>query len=254
MFGKLFRRQAPVAAPRATATRTGEGRRIYCIGDIHGRSDLLTNVARWIAEDAKSATSEPLTVFLGDYIDRGPDSKGVLERLSARDFPTPVLALMGNHEQMLLGVLDNEAGLADWRQYGGLETLHSYGVRVGDVMRGEKFAEARAALIERLPLRHREFLAGCQLSASSGDYYFCHAGVRPDLPLAMQGASDLLWIREPFIRFEGSFGKRIVHGHTPVEQPDVRPNRINIDTGAYATGILTCLVLEDESIRFFSTG
>ena len=229
------------------------GERIYVVGDVHGRSDLLDGVARWIEADMVRDNSRCMTIFLGDYVDRGPDSRGVLDRLSSGDFPTEVAALRGNHEEMLLQFLEDETMLDSWRRYGGLETLTSYGVKVADVMRGQNYDVAREELRARIPGRHIEFLEGLGLSAAIGDYFFCHAGVRPGLPLEDQQSSDLLWIRGDFLNFGESFGKRIVHGHTPVEKPDFRPNRINIDTGAFVSGALTCLVLEDERTSVFTS-
>ena len=248
MFSQFFKKKPNV---ESAAWRVPPGERIYAVGDVHGRRDLLDGVARWIAADMARDDARALTIFLGDYVDRGPDSRGVLERLSGGDFPTPVRALRGNHEEMLLKFLDDETGLDSWRRYGGLETLNSYDVRVADAMRGQNYDVAREELRARLPDRHLAFLEGLALFAEIGDYYFCHAGVRPGVPLAEQQSSDLLWIRGEFLNFEDSFGKRVVHGHTPVEKPDVRPNRINIDTGAFVSGALTCLALDDDEVRLF---
>jgi serine/threonine protein phosphatase 1 len=144
-------------------------------------------------------------------------------------------------------VLDN------WRHFGGLETLASYGVDVRDAMRGRNYAAAQAKLREVLPPPHQEFFERTRLSWSLGDYFFCHAGVRPNFPLARQEETDLLWIRDEFNDFRGAFEKMIVHGHTPVSEPEVLTNRINVDTGAYATDVLTCLVLEGRERRFIAT-
>jgi serine/threonine protein phosphatase 1 len=221
---------------------------------VHGRNDLLDELADTIQADLASAPREVITVFLGDYVDRGPQSAAVLDRLSVGRFPTPVIALRGNHEEMFLKCLEDSASLDEWRRYGGLETLHSYGVDVKAVMRGEGLEEARAALLAALPAAHLDFLRATQLSVIIGDYFFCHAGVRPGVALERQSADDLMWIRDGFLRFEGSFGKVVVHGHTPVADPDARANRINIDTGAFATSVLTCLVLEGVERRFLTAG
>jgi len=243
----------PAGALSATA-RLPDGERIYCVGDIHGHLDLLNQVADWIKADLARAPIAARTVFLGDYIDRGPNSRGVVERLCGGEFPTPVRALRGNHEEMLLTFLNNEASMEAWRRYGGLETLHSYGVPVMQVMRGQGYGVARAALLEKMPPRHLEFYRSTEFFAEAGDYFFCHAGVRPGVPLEDQDPVDLMWIREEFIRYTGVFPKRIVHGHTPVSVPMVLPDRINLDTGAYASGALTCAALEGDTIRLFSTG
>lgn len=229
------------------------GLRIYAIGDVHGRSDLLANLASQIFDDLSTAPASSLTIFLGDYIDRGRDSAGVVDRLARGDFPTPFCALRGNHEDILLRFLEDETLLEAWRKFGGLETLHSYGVNVGDAMRGRGYDVARTALIERMPEAHRRFLEGTGMSATHGDYFFAHAGARPGAPLHKQSAEDLLWIRDDFLRWPGSWEKIVVHGHTPVPAPEVKPNRINIDTGAFATSVLTALVLEGAERRFLQT-
>jgi serine/threonine protein phosphatase 1 len=225
--------------------------RIYAIGDIHGRLDLLDTLIGKIDADLKSApTPEPLTVTLGDYIDRGPNSRGVLERLAQNPFSMPYVALKGNHEELLTTFLDDPSILDKWRRLGGLETLHSYGVPVSQLMVGTGFDEAAARLRAALPEAHLKFVSSLKLSASSSAHFFCHAGIRPGIPLDRQSADDLLWIRQEFLNSKINFGKRVVHGHTPTERPEVLPNRINIDTGAYATGRLTCLVLEGDQHRF----
>jgi len=231
----------------------GENCRTYVIGDIHGRSDLLDKMVAEIKRDLKeSPASDGLTVTLGDYVDRGPDSRGVLDRLTSNPFPTRYIALKGNHEAMFEAFLHDPSVASQWRRFGGLETLHSYGVPVKAVMIGQGFEEASSALRQAVPEEHLRFLASLKLSVSVGDYFLCHAGVRPGLPLEQQSAEDLLWIREEFLNSKMTFGKIVVHGHTPTASPEVMPARINIDTGAFATGRLTCLVLEGSSRRFLS--
>jgi serine/threonine protein phosphatase 1 len=252
VLSRLFGLRAK-AAPRAAAA-VSEGQRLYVIGDIHGRLDLLDRIARDIAADvATGARHQPLAVLLGDYIDRGPDSAGVLARLSAREFPVPFVALRGNHEQMLLDFLEDERCLESWRLFGGLETLHSFGIDVNKARQVSGFAEAQRHLKAVLPPKMLKFLRATISSYQLGDYYFCHAGIRPGVALDAQRDEDLLWIREEFVQSMADHGKIIVHGHTPVDQPDIRENRINIDTGAYATGKLTCLVLEGSTSRFITT-
>ena len=241
-----------IAAKPAAVASTPEGMRIYVIGDVHGRDDLLSDLAEQIERDCATAPREVITVLLGDYIDRGPESAAVVERLSANRFPTALRALRGNHEAMLLEFLDNAKILESMAQVGGLETLNSYRVDVSQAMRGEGYEAARAALVAALPAAHRHFLEATELSAAIGDYFFCHAGVRPGTPLARQTAEDLMWMREGFLSCELPFGKIVVHGHTPVDSPEIKSNRINIDTGAFATSLLTCLVLEGEGRRFLN--
>jgi serine/threonine protein phosphatase 1 len=224
--------------------------RVYAIGDIHGRLDLLERAIAAIGRDVDRHGGEALTVTLGDYIDRGPASRGVIERLAINPFPTSHIALKGNHETLLEAFLSDPGGGEHWRRLGGLETLHSYGVPVADLMLGRNYAEASQRLREALPPHHLDFLRSLKTSHSHGCYFLCHAGVRPGVPLDRQSDHDLMWIREEFLSSTVDFGKMIVHGHTPVETPDVRHNRINIDTGAFASGRLTCVVLEESGPRF----
>jgi serine/threonine protein phosphatase 1 len=228
--------------------------RIYVIGDIHGRSDLLDRLVLEISRDLDAhPAGQCLTVTLGDYLDRGPDSRGVLDRLVGNPFPTGFVALKGNHEELLETFLRTPSIAAEWRLLGGLETLHSYGVQVRSLMIGRNYEEAAEALRVAMPQSHVEFLTSLKLSLTADKYFLCHAGVRPGVRLSEQRAEDLLWIREPFLNSRADFGKIVVHGHTPVEEPEVRPNRINIDTGAFMSGRLTCAALESESVRFLST-
>lgn len=240
-------------SPERLGASVPQGQRLYVIGDIHGRQDLLDRIAREIAADVSGAQVQPLAVLLGDYIDRGPHSAGVLDRLSARDFPVPFIALRGNHEQMLLDFLEDERCLESWRHFGGLETLHSFGIDVNKARQVSGFADARRHLQAVLPPKILKFLLATANKYQLGGYFFCHAGIRPGVALEAQRDQDLLWIRDEFVQSTADHGKIVVHGHTPVERPDVRENRINIDTGAYATGMLTCLVLEGSTRRFIST-
>jgi serine/threonine protein phosphatase 1 len=259
VWTKLTRkkRETPdaTAAPEIPVAILPEGDRIYAIGDIHGRADLLEKIAREIESDLSSAAADTLSgaVFLGDYVDRGPHSSRVLERLAHRDFPIPFVALRGNHEQMFLNFLAEPEFLSTWRQFGGLEALHSFGIDLRDARDGRGYEAAHAELVEAMSPEVRAFLEQTATSFQHGDYFFCHAGVRPSVPLASQQDKDLMWIRDDFLRSPAYHGKVVVHGHTPVGEPDERPNRINIDTGAYVSGRLTCLVLEGESRRFLST-
>jgi diadenosine tetraphosphatase ApaH/serine/threonine PP2A family protein phosphatase len=226
--------------------------RLYVIGDVHGRADLLDRLARSIELDRTGSRSSACTVFLGDYIDRGPKSAEVLGRLAMRDWPLPFLALRGNHEQMLLRFLNEPTYLKAWRHYGGLETLLSFGINAVKALDAAAFDDARRALEARLPPSVLDFVTSTPAHYELGDYYFCHAGIRPGLPLADQNDADLMWIREEFTNSNIQHEKIIVHGHTPVERPEIWSNRINIDTGAYITGVLTCLVLEGTSQRFLT--
>jgi serine/threonine protein phosphatase 1 len=229
--------------------RVPDGVRIYVIGDVHGRADLLDRVfARIDADFARRPGVEALHIFLGDYVDRGRSSRQVIEQLIERGTSHKVICLKGNHESCLLEFLRDPSTLANWQQLGGSETLMSYGLAPlidAQNARGEGLAEMFAAAI---PSSHVKFLSSLKSSFIFGDFFFVHAGIRPGIPLSQQRDEDLLWIREDFLLCEEDFGKIIVHGHTPVLEPEIRPNRINVDTGAYATGKLTCLILEQNAV------
>jgi diadenosine tetraphosphatase ApaH/serine/threonine PP2A family protein phosphatase len=241
--------------PVLTTRRVPDGTRVYCVGDIHGRDDLLREMTERVGADMKGPSFDhAVTVFLGDYVDRGLGSKRVIEQLAHDEWPTSIIALAGNHEDLLMAFLENAAVLEVWRSLGGLETLHSYGVDVGPAMAGRDFGAVQAAFATRFPKRHRDFLETLKVSAAIGDYFFCHAGVRPGVPLDRQDRDDLLNIRDPFLSSEAEHGKLVVHGHTPSVAPEIRPNRIGIDTAAYATNRLTCLVLEKDQRRFLHVG
>jgi serine/threonine protein phosphatase 1 len=236
---------------QAALPRVPKGTRIYAVGDVHGRADLLNALfSRVDAHLQAHPVAQPVQVFLGDYIDRGPHSREVLDLLIARRRRHLVLCLKGNHETFAAQFLSDPSVLSDWKHVGGINTLLSYGVApsTSEDLRGQR--AAATAFGQALPGSHRRFLDGLALSFICGDFFFAHAGVRPGIPLRQQRQQDLLWIREEFLLHEEDFGKIVVHGHTPAREPDVRPNRINIDTGAYATGRLTCLVLEGEQMAF----
>ncbi|MBO0734765.1 MAG: metallophosphoesterase, partial [Methylocapsa sp.] len=213
--------------------------------------DLLRQLFSRIDRDLRAdPPAEAIQVYLGDYIDRGNDSAGVLELLVSRGQTHWLCCLKGNHEIFLAEFLENPSVLGPWAQYGGLPTLASYGLKPAINASAKEQEELSAALRTALPDSHSHFFSELKLSFSCGDYYFVHAGVRPGRPLAAQAEEDLLWIREEFLLHEQPFEKIIVHGHTPVKEPMVKQNRINIDTGAYATGRLTCLRLEGDTIQF----
>ncbi|MGE4218219.1 MAG: metallophosphoesterase family protein [Alphaproteobacteria bacterium] len=222
------------------------------MGDVHGECRLLEALLEEIGRDAAGlgATPRRTVVFLGDYVDRGPDSRGVVDLLLQRPLNgAEHRFLLGNHEQAMLDFLrDPEAG-AGWLAYGGIMTADSYGVRAALPASPASRAAFRDALAAAMPPAHLAFLEALEPSATYGDYAFAHAGVRPGLSLDDQHPDDLLWIREPFLNWTGSFGKRIVHGHTIRPAPEVLPNRIGIDTGAYATGVLTAVALSGSQVR-----
>lgn len=262
MLRRLFQRRVaepparPQLAGRPAAVPTGT--RLYAIGDVHGRLDLLRQIEELIREDLAAARQlvQPFLVLLGDFVDRGFESRQVLDHLLERPLEGFArVLLLGNHDLWLREFLAGAPVGESWLQFGGDATLASYGVGLDRALpEPERLAAARTALLERVPDSHRRLLDGLELAFGFGDYFFCHAGVRPGLPLEEQDEADLLWIREPFLSFPGELGKVVVHGHTVSEQPVIRRNRIGIDTGACWTGRLTCLVLEGTEQRFLATG
>jgi len=242
-----FKSSAPRKKP---PPRVPGGIRLYAIGDIHGRADLLEQILKRVDADLKKhPVPHCIQIFLGDYIDRGPASRQVLDLLVARERAYRTVFLKGNHETFMTNFLTKPSILENWQQFGGLETLMSYGIMPS--INADPVDQARLAvkLSDVMPESHRRFLRDLNLSFTCGDFLFVHAGIRPGVPLLKQKEEDLLWIRQEFLFCEDDFGKVVVHGHTPVPQVDMRPNRINIDTGAYATGTLTCLVLETHKMR-----
>ncbi|HZV06160.1 MAG TPA: metallophosphoesterase family protein [Gemmataceae bacterium] len=234
--------------------RVPEGTRVYAIGDVHGRADLLLQLLALIDSDLLTRpTARAVQVFLGDYIDRGPWSRQVIDIILERARHHELILLKGNHESYLSQFLRMPSVLASWRQVGGFETLLSYGVVPQLNAGAEELQRMAAALAEQLVDSHKAFFDRLRVSYSCGSYFFVHAGVRPGIPLERQKEQDALWIREEFLLCEENFDKMIVHGHTPVREAEYHRNRINIDTGAYATGKLTCLVLENDEAAVFST-
>lgn len=241
----------PAEAPAAAAT-IPPGRRVYAVGDVHGRLDLFDRLIDAIeADDSASAPAATTLVLLGDLIDRGPDSAGIVAR--ARDLQqrrdTRILA--GNHEEMFLRSLEDTETLRHFLRHGGRETVLSYGVDP------QAYAEATLEEVQALirvavPAEDIAFLAGLEDMVTIGDYLFVHAGIQPGLPLAEQNPTDLRWIREPFLSHAQPHQRVVVHGHTITERPEDRGNRIGIDTGAFMTGRLTALRLEGDSRRFLA--
>ena len=227
--------------------------RVYAVGDIHGRSDLLDRMIRLIRKDAAGHSQTPILVFLGDYVDRGKDSKGVIGQLIDLRHEFAVQLLRGNHDQVLLDFLRDPNIYRVWRDFGAVETLLSYGVRPPLSDEEAALKDARDRFARALPSKHRAFLDALSLSWEIGDYFFSHAGVRPGTAFEEQRPADLLWIREEFLNSTVDFGKVVVHGHTPTEAAVKKPNRIGVDTGAYATGRLTAAVLAGAECRFLET-
>lgn len=226
--------------------RVPDGWRIYAVGDVHGEGSLLAELLLMIEQD--NASREPaktVLIFLGDLIDRGPDSSGVLTRLRKyRHEGVKPVFLMGNHEEVLLRILDGEDQLiADWLDYGGRECLASYGLQISERQSGDGHA-IRELIRETVPGEDIEFLRTFSDTFEAGDYLFVHAGIRPDIEIEEQSVRDLRWIREPFLDWQGRLPKMVVHGHTIDRHVVRRGSRIGIDTGAYHYGVLTAIGLE----------
>jgi serine/threonine protein phosphatase 1 len=252
MFSRFRQSRATRKAP--SEWRGPSGARAYAIGDVHGRLDLLERMVATIDRDRhESGRARDYLILLGDLIDRGPDSRGVIEFLMhlPSDGMRPVF-LMGNHEEMMLRVLGDEPeAVPQWLTYGGYEFAQSYGVEVG---RLPALAPADAANMIRaaVPSSHLSFIEGFADSFTFGDFLFVHAGLRPGKCLADQDTHDLRWIRDEFLNDESDHGCMVVHGHTISVEPEEMENRIGIDTGAYQTGILTAVRIEGAKRRMIS--
>ena len=251
MLAKLLNlRRSPIWRPALPP-----GRRVYAIGDVHGCLPELDRLLAMIeADDAARATADTTLIFIGDLIDRGPASAQVVARVMALQAAGgDVRVLAGNHEEVFGAALaGNEKALRLFCRIGGRETALSYGVPAGDYERAS-YDEMAAMLAQLVPTTHRMFLAGLENMITIGDYVFVHAGVRPGLPLSEQQIDDLRWIREPFLAHDRPLGWMVVHGHTIADEVERRPHRIGIDTGAYDTGRLTALGLQDDASWLLQT-
>jgi serine/threonine protein phosphatase 1 len=240
-------------APHRYAVPDGE--RVYAIGDVHGRLDLLDRLIDIIdADDRARDPARTLIIFLGDLIDRGPNSRDVVERAMALHASArKTRFLMGNHEEVFLRAVKGDIrALRMLLRIGGDQTVFSYGIEKEEY-RSLDFEALATALEARVPQAHVDFMSGFETSIELGDYFFVHAGIRPGVAIDAQSASDMRWIRDEFLRHRDDHGKVVVHGHTISEEVDERPNRIGIDTGAYATGRLTAIGLQREQRWFLST-
>jgi serine/threonine protein phosphatase 1 len=256
LLSRIARRLRPGNPPGCSldTARIPENHRVYAIGDVHGQANLAKRMIELIDNDM-SVTGGGLScriVWLGDYVDRGPDSAGAIEFVSQlknsekRSFTW----LKGNHEEMLLSFIDapEEFG-PGWLDFGGMQTLWSYGARLQGPAGRADFRTLRDALAARLPLPHLLFLQRLENCISVGDFFFCHAGTRPGVPLDRQSVHDLLWIRQDLSNYDPPCEKVVVHGHTPVAAPEIGVHRINIDTGAFATGVLSCFAIDARTRR-----
>jgi serine/threonine protein phosphatase 1 len=237
---------APQSSPRP---KLPNGVRVYAMSDIHGCAHLLEQMFAVI--DADMSNSRPyraIEVFLGDYIDRGPDSRRTLDLLIQRSRHRNTVFLKGNHEAYFTSVLDDPSRLGEWLKVGGLQTMVSYGLSAAPDLGKEEQSDLVRVLRSSMPPQHIEFLRQLRPTFTCGDFFFVHAGVRPGIALSEQREQDLLWIRDEFLQSKKRFGKYVVHGHTPVRQAELLENRANIDTGAYATGNLTLLSIQGNSM------
>ena len=246
VFG-LFRKGG-----RSGGASPPEGTVVYAVGDVHGCLGLLQRLQQQMMEDmAGRSARRRVVVYLGDYVDRGPDSCGVIEHLLSAPLPDcESVHLAGNHERWMLRFLDDAAVGGPWLRNGGGDTLMSYGLPSLPPAGADRLAAVRQQLRAALPQTHKAFLEGLALSHVEGDYFFAHAGVRPGVPLAEQSEDDLTWIREEFLYSNADFGKVVVHGHAPAPTPEQFSNRICVDTGAFMSGFLTAAILDGASVSF----
>ena len=229
------------------------GQRVYAIGDVHGRLDLLQKLWAMIESDAAHTHLHSTVIFVGDYVDRGRDSKGVIDFLISIMEQGNVVCLRGNHDQAVLDFIGDAKFYRTWKPFGAPETLVSYGVMPPRFDDEAAFEKARDAFVANCPRSHLDFLRSLPYCHEVGGYFFVHAGVRPGVPFKDQDPQDMLWIREDFLFSRADFEKVVVYGHTPVEQAGRRGHRLSVDTGAYATGRLSAAVLEGHACRFLAT-
>ena len=227
-----------------------DGIRVYAVGDVHGRRDLIEAMHDRIGEEiARDGVADWRIVHLGDYVDRGPDTAGVLDFLTSRIAGEPrIVALAGNHDVALIDFLAHGDRTQMFRRFGGNDTARSYGTHV-DFATAATAEAGRQALARAMPQAHLDFLSGLPRAVAFGDFFFCHAGIRPGVPLERQDPEDLIWIREPFLGHPGLHPKVIVHGHTPHDEAELMPNRVGLDTLAYASGRLTALAVDGRTKR-----
>ena len=230
--------------PAAKSPSVPAGERVYAIGDIHGRIDLFEKLIRSIeTDDADRGRARTRVVLLGDLVDRGHDSAAVVARAREWGLTRDIIFIQGNHEEMLLASCHKTGALRGFLQFGGRETILSYGVDAEAIIAAD-FEELQSLMNAAIPQDDLDFLSSFQKMAQIGDYLFVHAGIHPETPIEEQLGKDCRWIREPFLSYKGNFGAFVIHGHTITEQPDVCSNRIGIDTGAFLHGTLTAIGLE----------
>ena len=241
------------ARPEILPAAIPDGQRVYAIGDIHGRLDLLEKLWATIEKDSANTGLRKTVVFVGDYVDRGRHSKGVIDFLLRIKQEGDVVCLRGNHDQAVLDFIADPKFYRTWKPFGAPETLLSYGIMPPRFDDDAEFEKARDEFAANCPQAHFDFLQSLPYSHEIGGYFFVHAGVRPGIPLKEQDPQDMLWIREDFLFSRTELEKVVVYGHTPVEQAGRRGHRLSVDTGAYATGRLSAAVLEGQDCRFLTT-
>jgi len=236
-----------------TGARAPDGMRLYAIGDVHGRLDLLQRMHDAIdSEIARDRPDDWRIIHLGDYCDRGPQTRGVLDFIIGRQaVDNRVLSLRGNHDDGMLNFLNDKGEQRIFTQHGGDATARSYGVEA-DFASEASIRVVRAVLRSAVPQSHKDFLDSLPLNAVFGDFFFVHAGIRPGIPLNMQDPADMMWIRGEFHNHTGLYEKVIVHGHTPQNDVEFRPNRVNLDTRAPLSGVLSCLRVDGAEKRLLT--
>jgi serine/threonine protein phosphatase 1 len=241
--------QMPAAPSRSVNASAPADTRIYAVGDIHGRADLLSEITARIDDDIRRRPiAHTVEVYLGDYVDRGPHSRTVIDLLAVRLVANHAVCLRGNHEAVMEGFLQDPAILQYWEPLGGMQTLASYGIELH--AGADTALDLQRRFLDAFPRAHELFMQCLRNQFSCGDFLFVHAGIRPDIPIEQQNVNDLIWIRNEFLESTRDHERFIVHGHTPVPHPDIRHNRINIDTGAWRTGTLTCIAIEGSTLLF----
>lgn len=248
----IFSKSAAEPKPTLSTASVPDGVRVYVVGDIHGRLDLLRALHEKVNQDHETWRGDLIVVYIGDYVDRGDDSKGVIDELLNDPLTGfEYVYLKGNHEATLLNFLEHAEVARDWFTFGGDAAVMSYGVPVlPGVLTDVRLREIQAAFRDAVPDAHLRFLSDLRLRYEVGDYLCVHAGIDPGRPLRRQRAEDMLWIRDQFLFSERQYEKIIIHGHSITDEPDIQENRIGIDTGAYFSNRLTCLVLEGRERRF----
>lgn len=245
----LFKEKPPVAPTLSNNLR------LYCIGDIHGRDDLLLMIHSLILSEQQGYRGEIKIIYVGDYIDRGMRSKQVIDFLTDDyGLNSHSVFLRGNHEQALLDFLEDDTVGPAWFSFGGIATLASYGVAVTKIpTKRQEYIDIQSEIKDKLPDAHLSFLKETVFSYREGSYFFAHAGINPKRSIKRQKTDDLMWIRDAFISSDKNYENIVVHGHTITDKPEFRINRIGIDTGAFMSGVLTCLVLEGSKQRVLQT-